>query len=57
MLQAQTLTNETPSIGKITQFSKIAITVEPMMQFSKMCNIVFLITGSSTSNRLSLAAP
>ena len=32
-LQAQTLTNETPSIGKIKPFSKIAVTLEPVMQF------------------------
>ena len=32
-LQAQTLLNETPPIGKIDPFSKIAKTFEPMMLF------------------------
>ena len=33
LLQAQTLTNATPPIGKINPFSKIALTFEPMMKF------------------------
>ena len=32
-LQAQTLPNATPPIGKIYPFSKIALTFEPMMKF------------------------
>ena len=32
-LQAQTLLDEAPSIGKIHLFSKIAVTVKPVMRF------------------------
>ena len=32
-LQAQTLPDATPPIGSINQFSKIAVTFEPIMQF------------------------
>ena len=32
-LQAQTLPNEAPPVGKIHQFSKIAVTFEPVMRF------------------------
>ena len=32
-LQAQTLLDKTPPIGKIDPFNKIAITFEPMMLF------------------------
>ena len=32
-LQAQTLPDATPPIGKIHTFSKMAVTFEPMMQF------------------------
>ena len=41
-LQAQTLHNEAPPIGKIHQFSKIAITFESVMQFG--CTLVFRIS-------------
>ena len=32
-LQAQTLPNANPPIGKIHHFSKFAVTFEPLMQF------------------------
>ena len=32
-LQAQTLTDEAPPIGKIQPFSKMTITFEPLMKF------------------------
>ena len=34
-LQAQTLPNEAPPMGKIHPFSKIAVTFEPVMQFGR----------------------
>ena len=33
MLQAQTLPDEAPPVGKINLFSKIAVTFEPIQQF------------------------
>ena len=32
-LQAQTLPDEAPPMGKMNQFSKMAVTFEPVMQF------------------------
>ena len=32
-LQAQTLPDEAPAIGKIHRFSKMAVTFEPLMRF------------------------
>jgi hypothetical protein len=34
-LQAQTLPNAAPPIGKIDPFSKIALTIEPVMRFKR----------------------
>ena len=39
-LQAQTLPDEAPPMGKINPFSKIAITFEPVMQFAISIKIV-----------------
>ena len=40
-LQAQTLPDAALPIGKVHQFSKIAVTLEPVMQFT---NIVYFMT-------------
>ena len=48
-------TAEAPPIGKIHPFSKIAVTLEPVMQFGilnlvKFSNLVYFMIGSSISN-------
>ena len=39
MQQAQTLTDATPPIGKIHQFSKIALTFDQKMQFDALWDL------------------
>ena len=63
-LQKQTLPDATLPIGKIHQFSKIAITFEPIMQCRcpsrfayKNCNIVYFINQSTIFNHEVVAAP
>ena len=56
----QTLPNATPSIGKIHQLTKTAITFEPIMYLKKyiienqnalnLYNIVYFMTGSTLYN-------
>ena len=52
-------TDEAPPLGKIHLFSKIAVTLEPVMQFgyslrfeisNKNCNIVYFMTVSTIFN-------
>ena len=56
---------EITPIGENHFFSKIAVTLEPVMRFDvlwdleslKNCNLVYFMTGSIISNRWGVAAP
>ena len=64
-LHALTLSDATPSIGKIHPLRKMAVTLEPVMSFecpsrfriSKKINIVYFMTQSTISNHKGVAVP
>ena len=66
-LQAQTLPNATPPIGKILPFSKIAITFDPIVRFGcplrlriskkKKFDVVYFMTESTIYNHEGVASP
>ena len=65
-LQAQTLPDATPPLGKIPQFTKIAVTFDLMKQFrcplrfrisKKNLNIVYFMTESTIFNHWGVASP
>ena len=61
-LQVQTLPDEAPPMGKIHQFSKNAVTFDPIMPFKilnlpKICKVFYFMTQSTILNDVGLAAP
>ena len=65
-LQAQTLPDAAPPVGKIHPFSKIAVTFEPLQRFwcpsrfrvsQKKFNIVSFMTGSTMFTHFGVTAP
>ena len=62
----QTLPDATPPVGKIHQFSKIAVTLEPIQRLGALQDLeclkkgqysFFFMNGSTILNRLGVTAP